>query len=62
MNIGELERKLDRLAQARAKVAHAQAVYDRHHWHRSWCWRDRQIDWINHLECELEKLREEKPY
>lgn len=62
MNMGEMERALERLRIAREKVNHAQAVYDRHHWYRSWRWRDRQIEWITHLERELEKLREQKAY
>jgi hypothetical protein len=60
MNIGELENKLERLRKAREAVDHAQAVKDRHMlWHRSWKWLDRQNAWIDHLERQLEKLREE---
>lgn len=60
MNIGELERKLADLAAAREAVDHAQAVKDRHMWHRSFAWLDRQNAWIDHLERELWKLREEE--
>lgn len=59
MNIGELEKKLADLATARNDVNKAQAVWDKQARFRGAAWRDRQSAWMNHLERELFRLREE---